>query len=102
MTMVERVARSIATRTWRLDIDEFKEPARWAQAEDAYDLTNNNGRYGFDEIARAAIEAMRNPMNDMVDVGTEARWQSAVRDANSVREIWSHMIDAALKEHDGA
>jgi hypothetical protein len=51
-------------------------------------------------FARAAIEAMRTPTPEMVDVGTEARWQSAIRDANSVREIWQHMIDAALKEQE--
>ena len=37
----------------------------------------------------------------MADVGTEARWQSAVRDANNVREIWRAMLAAspyALKE----
>jgi hypothetical protein len=31
----------------------------------------------------------------MADVGAEARWQSAVRDANNVREIYRAMIAAA-------
>ena len=31
----------------------------------------------------------------MADVGAEARWQSAVRDANNVREIYRAMISAA-------
>lgn len=31
----------------------------------------------------------------MADVGTEARWQSAVRDANNVREIWRAMLAAS-------
>lgn len=47
-------------------------------------------------IGRAAIEAMREPTQDMAKVGTDARWQSAVRDANNAREIWRAMIDAAL------
>lgn len=50
--------------------------------------------------AVAAIEAMREPMSEMVEIGTKARWQSAVRDADSVREIWTHMIGAALKEQE--
>lgn len=31
----------------------------------------------------------------MAYVGTDARWQSAVRDANNVREIWRAMLAAS-------
>jgi len=47
--------------------------------------------------ARAAIEAMREPTDAMVKVGTNARWRSAVRNPDNTREIWNAMIDAALK-----
>lgn len=49
-------------------------------------------------VARKSIEALRVPTEAMIDAGTAARWQSAVRDANSIREIWNAGIDAALKE----
>lgn len=48
--------------------------------------------------AKAAIEAIAEPTQAMVDVGVDARWRSAIRDANSVREIWAAMINAALYE----
>lgn len=93
--MIERVARAIATADWRIDIDENAEPAKWDQAKDAYDLTNNNGRYRFDSIARAAIEAMREPNFYMMENG-----DSAILYAKGVgtTECWESMIDAALSE----
>lgn len=33
--------------------------------------------------------------HQMAHAGTEARWQSAVRDANNVREIWGAMLAAS-------
>lgn len=35
------------------------------------------------------------PTNVMVEVGTEARWRSAVRDANNIREIYRAMLAAS-------
>ena len=88
-SMIEKVAKAIEDK-----LDDY----RWAgDAELAGEGRQNMAR----EIVRATLEAMRYPTNEMADVGTEARWRSAVRDANSVREIWSAMIDAALKEHEG-
>jgi len=69
-----------------------------ARAIEGQDVLDDEDRYR--SMAIAAIAAMRVPTKGMVDVGTEARWQSAIRDANSVREIWQHMIDAALKEQE--
>ena len=37
----------------------------------------------------------REATGEMAKVGTEARWQSAVRDANNVREIYRAMLSAA-------
>ncbi len=57
--------------------------------------------YGDAVAALAALEAAgavvvpREATHEMADVGTEARWKSAVRDANNVREIWRAMIAAS-------
>ena len=83
--MIEKVARALLMEN-RPDYTPKQIEHGWFQ-------------YRFD--ARAAIEAMREPTNEMAEVGMEARWQSPIRDANNVREIWSAMIDAALSE-DGA
>jgi len=37
----------------------------------------------------------KEPTEAMINVGVEARWQSCVRDANSVYEIYRAMISAA-------
>lgn len=43
------------------------------------------------------VAVPRQPTQAMVDVGTEARWRSAVRDADNVREIYQAMIEEASK-----
>jgi hypothetical protein len=100
MTMLERVARGIATRSWRLEIDEFKEPHRWAQAVDAYDLTNNNGRFEYDQIAVAAIEAMRIPTKSMLEAGVQFHIEDWRDRHQSLEKQWEAAIDAALKENE--
>lgn len=84
--MVERVARAIATAKWKLDgVDGFN-------PDDAYDLTNNNGRWVFDEMARAAIAAMKAPSQPMQQA-VAAQWG---------RRTWSQyeeVIDAALADN---
>ena len=74
-------------------------------------MPNDGPRWGYYvpgvTAALAALEAAgvrlapSEATHKMADVGTEARWQSAVRDANNVREIWRAMLAAspyALKE----
>lgn len=57
--------------------------------------------FGEADAALAAIEAAgvrlvpSEATHKMADVGTEARWQSAVRDANNVREIYRAMLAAS-------
>src|SRR5690606_22510986 len=94
MSMVEKVARAIATSDWRLEIDEFKEPKRYSEAEDAYDLTNNNGRYRYDELACAAIEAMLVPSDEMVSAGVRADLGGTL--GSRVRNAYRDMIEVAL------
>lgn len=40
----------------------------------------------------------KKPTQKMESVGVEARWRSAIRDANNVREIYRAMIEAAKGE----
>jgi hypothetical protein len=103
VTMFEQVARAVATMSWRLEIDEFKEPERWAQAVDAYDLTNNSGRFGYDQIAKAAIEVIASASEafgtfcyDRQEDGV-ASW--AIGDWTD--GCFNAFFDAALKEHEG-
>lgn len=46
------------------------------------------------ELARAAIEAMREPTEEMMDAGESAD-PTPERDTNAIR-VWGRMIDAAL------
>lgn len=92
--MIERVARAIATADWRRGIDQYTQPPdKWIEAEDAYDLTNNNGRFHCDQIARAAIEAMRLAPRDVLTAFVDA--ETSVDDAET---RWNAAIDAALRE----
>lgn len=85
--MIERVARAILAESYRI-----------GNTHGDFDALSPEVQGVFTRFARAAIEEMRVPVADMVGVGTEARWRSAVRDANSINAIWNAMIDAALKE----
>ena len=79
--------------------DIIKEVAD-ALAMDALEQVVREGREELDfrRIARVALKALHKPTPAMRKVGTVARWQSAVRDANNVGEIWMAMIDEAMRE----
>lgn len=81
MTMIERVARAI-------------------------DIKQMEG-HGVYEIARAAIEAMREPTEAMLRAGGDEPYLATsgsplvfaeVRDVVAPENIWQAMIDAALEE----
>jgi len=57
--------------------------------------TNNNGRFQFDEIARAAIEAIREPTEEMVNAGCHHEL------LGDMAGRYMAMIDAALQESEG-
>ena len=96
MTKVEQVARAIATSEWKVNGDER------FNANDAYDLTNNNGRFAFDEMARAALSAMREitpHMRDAVDKAEAAGgYCFAAYEHIDWDDAWPIAIDAALSE----
>lgn len=94
--MVEKVARAIAKAQWELIGDKGFNP------DDAYDLTNNNGRWVFDEMARAAIAAMREPTQVVLDAGDGEDIffaNGALAEHSPALEHWHAMVDAALEDN---
>lgn len=79
VTMIERVARAIFQAEYSGgEADEF----RWERSSDVYR-----------EQARAALMALRDPTNPMLDAGRgETDWEPLAR------AVWDSMIDAALEE----
>lgn len=83
-SMIERVARAIAGK--------LDDNTPWKECGQ-----------GFREtcilLARAAIEAMREPTEAMLDAYslTSMSWN----DEAVAKSVWYPMIDAALKEHEG-
>lgn len=88
--MIERVKAAI----WNSLHDSLSEEQR--AAIDFHNLT-------FDHAARAAIEAMREPTEEMcwsatdVSVGTGCEGTFTIH-LEAAKEAWQAMIDAALKE----
>ena len=58
------------------------------------DTMLQHGDYKPDELARAAIAAMREPSEKMIDVGFKEQ-QTIL--SKPIEGIWTAMIDAALK-----
>ena len=77
MSKIEEVARAIQTRLENLPFSD-------GPSDDAAQYT---------ELARAAIEAMRDPTVKMVREGNRA-----TTDGRGAEESWPVMIDAALNE----
>lgn len=86
--MVEKVARAIAKAQWELIGDKGFNP------DDAYDLTNNNGRWVFDEMARAAIGAMQEPTLPMQHAGCDV-----AKSYDLARKVYGAMTVAALSDN---
>lgn len=87
MTMVERVARAMATQHWHDNcLWDGPFPSVEQYADDEWTL--------WETTARAAIAAMREPTEGMVNIG-----QNKCDDYLDAAECWAAMIDAALSEH---
>jgi hypothetical protein len=85
MDMVERVARALAPLSWRaLGLCDT--------------LAHKNRRKASLRHARAAIEAMREPNDRMVDAGDIVTGYP-IKDIFSFK-VWEVMIDAALNAED--
>ena len=93
-SMVERVARAL----YELLRKDFRDQAVWER-------TTEMDREVFRPFARAAIVAMREPTDEMVDAGfhkadTNDRSERAYRWVAD--DVWHAMIDAALEETDAS
>ena len=93
--MVEGVARAVAAADWRSEIEEASEPSRWLEAADAYDLTNNNGRFRYDQIAIAAIEAIGQPAMAMARIHAAIAKRLHPSSAMTDREFIDEILAAA-------
>lgn len=80
MDMVERVARAM----------DAAEDKYWAAFPVDYPMTDES--VPMEVLARAAIEAMREPTEEMLLGGFEADTESGF----GARSVWAAMIDAAL------
>lgn len=105
MTMVERVARAIC----RVDLIAIAMEENISLSPNGLDASLDKEWRKAIPNARAAIEAIREPTQTMVKHGEDAielsdgagvTYEFLSRD--EIGEIWQSMIDAALKEHDGA
>lgn len=85
-SMIERVARAIDPCAWDVMTHDDGCPDCRAAREQA------RGR------ARAAIEAMREPTEEMVRMGMTALPNSTPGRHQKTGWVWDAMIDAALKE----
>jgi hypothetical protein len=92
-SMIERVARALYERA--------RNPAAPAEggyvSNDEPPYTTLDGKWNLSDMARAAIEAMREPTEAMVTAGGHAALDSVSQRADA-RDAWEAMIDAALKE----
>jgi hypothetical protein len=95
--MVELVARHLAAKHYA---DRFGRPA-----DDPYVMLNANACWSnFAGTARAAIDAMREHTEAMLDAGTAALWDACFGSdpgwlpGSKANEVWQEMIDAALTE----
>ena len=85
--MIERVARAIV----------FAGAARGAyDAADLAAVIEQSWPHNI-HIARAAIEAMREPTKTMIDAADPLSWVDAGQAGVEQGEIWRTMIDAALQ-----
>ena len=94
--MVERVARAIYEASTLVMGDDA--PDDWADIGPDHD----KARAEWAKLARAAIEAMREPTNEMTVVGWKfAETRDAILGNGEIDALWRAMIDAALAEGEG-
>lgn len=87
--MIERVARVIHENH---AFDSIGEHTPWDEVNDVFSHAQDDYR----KVARAAIEAMREPTQEMKDVGLRDPG-SGGPDPGYETEVWQAMLDEALK-----
>lgn len=101
MTPLERAARAIADELAR---QEPQHGGTYFVDSDNLDATVIDGTFDLSGVARAVLEAIREPSEGMVVEGERAAWD----DANSmpapraIPAAWTSVIDAALAEKPSA
>jgi hypothetical protein len=86
--MIERVARAI----WSADRNVGGYGWEWL---------DESWRAGYYAQARSAIEAMREPTEEMIERGDDHAkgWFASISVTYDSEEVWHAMIDAALGKH---
>lgn len=98
-TMIERVARVVCAQLGARTYDDLPEKATYLQRKTHTDwpvLDRQEAR----DMARAAIEAMREPTAEM-KAAEGAHWDYSCHTCGGLAEGWYLMIDAALQETKG-
>lgn len=106
MTMVERMAQALkdTTDTFHAPVRFYIEPeaqARWEKENpdgDWYEQPQSDDKLAsYKIIARAVIEAMREPTDEILRAGERSFPDSGTVDhTDDLRSAWRVMIDAAL------
>lgn len=91
--MIERVARA-SFKCWRDRMDELN--LHMDKGRRFEDMNENELEFAYMN-ARAMIEAMREPTDEMIQAGYINEGSSGV-DKDYIKEVYELMIDAALKE----
>ena len=108
-SMIERVARAMFAAAHPPTLSSEVNPISYGDL----DYASDEGKATYRQLARAAIEAMREPTNEMIDgslcvpierpgymaqdVNLGATWHS-IMGRDSVRSHYQTMIDTALRE----
>lgn len=100
MRMVERVARAIhdaecTCGTWREPATKEQMSTFFAPFSKTH-YHSEDSIEGWVEVARAAIEAMREPTEAMLEIGGD----TSIEEGEHIdeRKAWRRMIDAALSD----
>ena len=96
MDMIEKVARALC-KLDRLNPDE--DPNYVSERVMTHVAYPPEARlwWRYRMQARAAIEAMREPTNEMTTCSEEVHWGYSCHTCGGLKEGWELMIDAALK-----
>jgi hypothetical protein len=99
-TMVERVARAMAKQNGddydHVPLDKADWTAQRGMFGGRFRDLNELMQVDYDEMARAAIEALMEPCDEMIQAGvSEDQTDEVYRD---VRSVYTAMIQEALKE----
>ena len=89
--MIERVARAVI---YSLSKDDLSGPDELRSVRD-FNRVFLGGFFDLNAVARAAIEAMREPTE-----GMRHRGDAAIETASACDNIWDYMIEAALADRE--